>query len=72
MTQYQTVLRHLRRHGNISQRDALVDYGITRLASRIDELRNSGYRIKTVMKRNPATGRSYGRYFFDKAQALVA
>ena len=49
MTQSQRILRHLEDYGSITQMDAMQDYGIMRLASRIDELRKLGYPIKTEM-----------------------
>lgn len=42
------ILNHLRRYGSITQREAQDEYGIARLASRIDELRKGGFPIKTV------------------------
>lgn len=43
------VLNHLKRHGSITSLVAFEDYGITRLASCINRLRNMGYDIRTVM-----------------------
>ena len=45
-TQNQRVLRHLEDFGSISPIDALQEYGIMRLASRISDLRKEGYPIK--------------------------
>ena len=39
MTQAQMVLRHLEDYGSITQMDAIRDYGIMRLASRVNDLR---------------------------------
>jgi hypothetical protein len=47
MTQSQRVLRHLEDYGSITQMDAMADYGIMRLASRVDELRKAGHQIIT-------------------------
>lgn len=47
MTQAQMVLRHLEDYGSITQMDAMQDYGIMRLASRVDELRKQGHPIVT-------------------------
>ena len=47
MTQSQRVLRHLEDYGSITQMDAIRDYGIMRLASRVDELRKAGHPIIT-------------------------
>lgn len=43
------VLNHLKRYGSITSLVAFEDYGITRLASCINRLRNMGYNIDTVM-----------------------
>lgn len=61
MTQKQTLLRHLKRRKTISSFEALMVYGIARLASRIDELRQEGWDIETIMKRDE-TGKRYARY----------
>lgn len=44
-TQNQRVLRHLEDFGSISPIDALKEYGIMRLASRISDLKKEGYPI---------------------------
>ena len=49
-TQCDRVLRHLNDYGTISTLEAMMEYGIMRLGSRINELRRSGYRIETVME----------------------
>ena len=48
MNQNDRILRHLRDHGSIDPMTALRDYGIMRLASRINDLRNAGHAIDTV------------------------
>lgn len=47
MTQSQRILEHLQQYGSITQRDAIDNYGIMRLASRVDELRKAGHPIIT-------------------------
>ena len=49
MTQSQRILEHLERHGSITQKDAIDNYGIMRLASRVNDLRKQGYPIQTEM-----------------------
>lgn len=44
-TQAARVLRHLKDFGSISSLDAIREYGIMRLASRISELKKSGINI---------------------------
>ena len=41
------VLMHLKKYGSITAKEAEDEYGIMRLASRINELRDMGYPIKT-------------------------
>jgi len=54
MTQGSKILRHLQQYGSITPLEALREYGIMRLASRISELRKSGYKItsSTVKDQN--------------------
>ena len=47
MTQSQRILEHLRQHGSITQADAIENYGIMRLASRVNDLRREGHPIIT-------------------------
>ena len=53
-TQCQRILRHLKDYGSINSLDAMREYGILRLASRIHDLRRMGYKITstTVSKKN--------------------
>lgn len=60
MSQKEVLLKHLKRK-TISQYEALLVYGIARLASRIDELRKEGWNIETIMKRDDK-GKRYARY----------
>lgn len=45
MTQKEKILQYLKEHGTITTREAFVNLGVTRLASRIWDLRNDGYNI---------------------------
>ena len=47
MTQNDRILRHLEDYGSITQMDAIRDYGIMRLASRVNDLRREGHPIIT-------------------------
>lgn len=49
-SQRQVVLHHLKEHGAISAVEALIYYGVKRLASRICELRQMGWDIKGERK----------------------
>ena len=47
--QKERILRHLNDYQTITSAEAMTEYGIMRLASRIDELRKAGYPIQTEM-----------------------
>lgn len=50
MTQCERVIQYMRDFGSITQRDAMNDLGIMRLASRISDLKTRGYRISSTME----------------------
>lgn len=50
MTQNQMVLEHLREHNTITSMEAYTLYGITRLAARIANLKQLGYKIASERK----------------------
>lgn len=50
MTQCERVLRHLEDHGAITTYEAFREYGITRLPSRIHDLRGQGFSITSSYK----------------------
>ena len=45
MTQCDKIVRHLREYGSISSLEAITEYGILRLASRVSDLKRRGYNI---------------------------
>lgn len=49
LTQCERILRHLNDYSSISQLDAISEYGIMRLASRITDLKRQGYSISAKM-----------------------
>lgn len=51
----------MKERGSISPVEALACHGIFRLAARIKDLRNEGFKIQTKMCRD-VNGRSYARY----------
>lgn len=53
-TQCERILRHLRDYGSITQGEAYAEYGIARLASRINDLKKKGFIItsETVTGKN--------------------
>lgn len=51
MEQTTRILEYIRQFGKITTLDAFRDLGITRLASRIYDLKKLGYKFKTTMVR---------------------
>lgn len=49
MTQCETILRHMEGCGGITSLEAMQEYGILRLASRIADLKKAGYPIRREM-----------------------
>ena len=49
MTQCEKILRHLTVNGTITAGEALSEYGIMRLASRISDLKKSGVPVRKRM-----------------------
>lgn len=46
MTQHDLILEHMRTHGSITTIEAFSQYGITKLTTRISELRRAGFLIR--------------------------
>lgn len=66
MTQNQRILKHLRKAGSITVREAMVEYSIQSLTKRIQELREAGHEIISNVKRHPITGQQYTRYTLEQ------
>ena len=49
MTQCERVLRHMKDYGSITSAEAMTEYGIMRLASRISDLKKLGFPIRKEM-----------------------
>lgn len=66
MTQKEEILQYLKDHGSITPMDAFYDLGITKLATRISEMRREGieFDIKMEKHRNKYNTRTvrYARY----------
>jgi hypothetical protein len=71
MTQRETILNHLQKYGSISPLEARHVYGIERLASRVDELRQSGFKLTTSIKKD-AKGKRYAEYAFTPGVAQAS
>lgn len=66
MTQNQIILKHLRKAGSITVREAMVEYSVASLTKRIQELREYGHDIVSHVKTHPITGQKYTRYAFTR------
>jgi hypothetical protein len=66
MTQVAKIRRILLSGGSLTQRSALMDYGIMALPRRIADLKAQGFPVKSEMKTNPNTGQRFAQYTFDK------
>lgn len=55
-TQCDKILRHMKDYGTISSLEAITEYGILRLASRISDLKKRGHKITST------TGCALNRY----------
>ena len=65
MTQCERVLRHMRDYGSITSAEAITEYGIYRLASRISDLKKQGIPIEKEMvsgKNRYGEPTSFARY----------
>lgn len=69
LTQKEKIINYIHKYGSITPLDALREFGCMRLATRVFELKEDGYRIKTVMEK--AKNKSgdtvhYARYFLEE------
>lgn len=68
ITQNDRILRHLKDYGSISSLEAITEYGILRLASRISDLKGQGINIVSETK----TGKNrYGETTHFKVYRLA-
>lgn len=63
--QARRILNHLEKRGSISPMEAIITYGITRLAARVYELRRIGVDVQTNMK-SDESGKHYARYTLNR------
>lgn len=49
-TQYDKILRYINEHGSISSMEAFNEFGITRLAARVNELQRKGIYLEREME----------------------
>lgn len=70
MTQCEKILAHMRSRGSITSMETMQEYGIMRLASRINDLREAGFVIakQTIKGKNRYGERvSYAAYRLEEA-----
>jgi DNA-binding Lrp family transcriptional regulator len=70
MTQEMQILKHLRKAGSITQREAMLDLSVQSLTRRITELRQRGFNIQGVQKLHPVTNQRYMRYTLGTPEIL--
>lgn len=71
MTQCELIYRHLKDYGSITSLEAMQEYGIMRLASRISDMKKSGVAIRaeTVNGKNRYGEKtSFSRYFLSESR----
>lgn len=62
-TQHTKIIKHLQTANGLTVREALIEYSISSLTKRIQELRGLGWDIESVRKSHPVTGQRYTRYY---------
>ena len=66
MTQCEMILDHLKTFGSITPLEALHEYGCFRLAARIADLRDRGYRKNIVAVKNMHINRFNQKVYYAK------
>lgn len=69
MTQCEKIIRHMEDYGSITSLEAMQEYGIMRLASRISDIKQLGIPIQKEMvsgKNRYGESTSYARYSLKK------
>ncbi len=65
-TQHKNILKHLKKAGGITVREAMIEYSISSLTKRVHELRAMGFSIVSNKKHHPVTGQRYVRYTLEQ------
>lgn len=71
MNQYQRIIRHLEAFGSITSLEAMQEYGIMRLASRVSALKKSGLPVRSELVRGEnrfGEPTCYARYSLEKKE----
>lgn len=69
LTQRDKIIAYIKKHGSITPLDALREFSCMRLATRVFELKEDGYKIKTVIekaKNKNGEPVHYARYFLQE------
>lgn len=66
MSQVNVIRKQLLKGNTLTQRSALMDFGIMALPRRIRDLKETGFPVKTEMRVNPQTGQRYAAYSMDR------
>lgn len=66
MTQTEIVLKHMKKAGSITRREALIDYSIQNITACMSSIRQLGYDVLANPKKHPTTGQRYMRYSLAK------
>ena len=61
-TQHSNIIKHLKTAKGLTVREAMIEYSISSLTKRVQELREMGYNIVSNKKKHPVTGQRYVRY----------
>ena len=69
-TQHQNIIKHLQTANGLTVREAMIEYSISSLTKRIQELRGMGYDIVSNSKRHPVTGQRYVRYTLSNKEEV--
>lgn len=71
MNQCQQIARHLETYGSITSLEAMQEYGVMRLASRVSALKKSGLPVRTELVRGKnrfGEPTCYARYSLEKKE----
>jgi hypothetical protein len=69
MTQREAILQYIEEFGSITPMQAFADLGITKLATRISEMRKDGWKFKietVTVKNRYGNSVSYAKYSFEE------
>lgn len=74
VTQHQEIIEYIQRYGSITPMEAFADLGITKLATRVSEMRRDGmrFKIETVKSKN-RYGKTvhFAKYSFPTKEEII-